>query len=197
MGRVGAVALAALVAGCSGQASRLQPDAVAPEAAQKAMELYDANGDGFLDAAELEKCPGLRAALKQIDTSGSGKISAAEIATRIQFWKDSGLGRTGINVMVRHHGVPLPGAKVVFVPESFLGDNLRGGEGVTNDHGLATISAAGLGANDLPGLSPGFYRVQITKEGADIPAKYNTATTLGQEVAPDVLRNGVHFNLTY
>ena len=35
-----------------------------------------------------------------------------------------------------------------------------------------------------PGLSPGFYRVEITKEGDNIPAKYNTATTLGLEIGP-------------
>ena len=38
-----------------------------------------ANKDGFLDQGELEKAPGLKAALKQVDTKGDGKITADEI----------------------------------------------------------------------------------------------------------------------
>jgi hypothetical protein len=52
---------------------------------------------------------------------------------------------------------------------------------------------------DPPGVAPGFYRVEITKPGEIIPAQYNTATTLGQEVSldnPDV-QHGVTFDLKY
>ena len=38
------------------------------------------------------------------------------------------------------------------------------------------------GPDDVQGVPPGFYRVEITKAGEQIPAKYNTATTLGGEV---------------
>ena len=48
------------------------------------MELYDTNHDGFLDAKELEKVPGLKAAIKQVDTNHDGKISEQEIAERIK-----------------------------------------------------------------------------------------------------------------
>ena len=58
------------------------PPPVVPElpdaaAAHKAMELYDTNHDGFLDDKELEKVPGLKAAIKQVDTNHDGKISEA------------------------------------------------------------------------------------------------------------------------
>jgi len=33
------------------------------------------------------------------------------------------------------------------------------------------------------GVAPGFYRVEITKTGENIPAKYNTETSFDQEVA--------------
>jgi hypothetical protein len=173
-----------LLAGCFGGPSRVRPDSVAGDAPQKAMDLYDTDHDGFIDGAELDKVPGLKAALKQVDTNGDGKISREEIAARIQFWKDSGFGRTTISVPVRHNGAPLPGAKVRLVPESFLGSTLPTGEGTTNDRGVAMVTAPPRNAGDPPGLSPGFYRLEITKEGENIPAKYNTATTLGLEVGP-------------
>jgi hypothetical protein len=50
---------------------------------------------------------------------------------------------------------------------------------------------------DVPGVPYGLYRVEITKEGMDIPAKYNTQTILGQEVAEDCpeVRRGINFHL--
>ena len=194
---VGAALL--VVAGCSGRPSRVYPDAVASDAPQKAMDLYDTDKDGFIDGAELDKVPGLKAALKQVDTNGDGKISADEIAARIQVWRDSRLGRTTLSVPVKHNGAPLVGAKVRLVPESFLGSGLRAGEGTTDARGVASVSAPPRKAGDVPGLSPGFYRVEITKEGENIPAKYNTATTLGLEVGPldqDVIA-AIHFDLEY
>ena len=62
-----------------------QPDASAPS---KAMEMYDTNKDGFLDAKELEQVPGLKAALKQVDTDHDGKVSQQEIASRIKNWAE-------------------------------------------------------------------------------------------------------------
>jgi len=76
MAAVGAALL--VVAGCSGRPSRVYPDAVASDAPQKAMDLYDTDKDGFIDGAELDKVPGLKAALKQVDTNGDGKIDAEE-----------------------------------------------------------------------------------------------------------------------
>ena len=49
------------------------------------------------------------------------------------------------------------------------------------------ISQPSRGGDDPgTGMCPGFYRVEITK-GNEIPAKYNTATILGEEVAGDAL----------
>jgi hypothetical protein len=69
--------------GCDRAPSRLQPLGIAPNAAQKALELYDSDGDGFLEGAELDKVPGLKAALAQVDANHDGKISAQEIDARI------------------------------------------------------------------------------------------------------------------
>ena len=104
------------------------------------MELYDANHDGFLDAKELEQVPGLKAAIKQIDANHDGKITEQEIADRIKFWTDSRMGRMSVKCRVLHNGKPLVGAKVVFVPEKFLGGTLQPGSGTSATMGFAQIT---------------------------------------------------------
>ena len=84
-----------------------------------------------------------------------------------------------------------------FLPETFLGGGLQAAEGTTDDHGMARMSVADSAQR---GISPGFYRIKITKAGEAIPAKFNTDTRLGQEVAGDAagLSHGVAtVDLTY
>ena len=52
-------------------------------------------------------------------------------------------------------------------------------------------------SGDPPGVAPGLYRVEITKEGANIPAKYNTETIYGQEVGLDAanIREGLVYEI--
>ena len=162
--------------------SRVAPDLPDASAASKAMELYDTNHDGFLDEKELEKAPGLKAAFKPVDTNHDGKISEQEIADRIKSWADSRLGRTQVICRVLRNGKPLAGAMVVFVPETFLGGTLQSGSGTTTLTGCANVTSPYPADPTIQGLSPGFYRVEITKAGENIPAKYNTETALGAEV---------------
>ena len=185
------------LSGCGGTFSRVEPLGIASNAAQKAMEMYDANRDGLLDGQELEKVPGLKAALKQVDSNGDGKISAEEIDARIAAWKESKVGRMSVSCRVRNRGKPVVGATVTFVPESFLGDNLHAASGTTDSFGTCSLREAG--EDGLPGVSPGFYRVQITKSGAKIPAKYNSETTIGQEVARDAagIAGAIPLELSY
>ncbi|MGD0900667.1 MAG: hypothetical protein ABR915_22775 [Thermoguttaceae bacterium] len=199
--RIGLLAVAAAVVAAGGcwdsPPPRVLPRAIAPDAAQKALELYDANHDGFLDAQELEKVPGLKAAMKRADLNHDGKLSAEEIKARIESWQSGGVGRMSVPCTVTYNGEPLAGAQVTLEPESFLGGDLKAGTGTTNASGQAMIAAAPSGANDAPGMSPGFYRVRITKSGQAIPARYNTETTLGLEVAADAeeMETAVVFDL--
>jgi hypothetical protein len=94
-----------------------------------------------------------------------------------------------VTCVITHNGTPLPGATVTFVPEKFLGDEMKTGVGITEAHGVAKIKAPG-GEMGGRGLSPGFYRIEVTKPGEPIPPKYNTETILGEEAAPDP--EGVH-----
>ena len=116
-----------------------------------------------------------------------------EINARITAWKELKTGRVPVSCRVRNHRKPLVVATVTFVPESFLGGNLLSASGTTGKAGTCVLKE--IDGKASIGVSPGFYRVQITKNGENIPAKYNTATTLGQEVAPGV--EGVGFDLDY
>jgi hypothetical protein len=170
-------------------------------AGAEAIKLFDANKDGKLSGDELNKCPGVKAAIEQIDPSGNGEITAETIAARIKAWQDTKLARMTMSCTVLHNGQPLAGAVVKFVPEKFLGKNLKTGTGKTDAHGIAMLSIPTTGPHDPPGMAPGFYRVEITKEGEQIPAEYNTDTILGQEVARDAKgimdMKGIKFNLKY
>jgi hypothetical protein len=177
---------------------RVEPEKPDANAAAKAMELYDANHDGFLDAKELEKAPGLKSAFPNVDAKSGGKISEQDIADHIQVWAESRIGRAAVNCQVSHKGKPLEGAKVVFVPEKFLGGNLPSGEGTTIGSGYAQISGSYAADSTVRGLPPGCYRVEITKDGENIPAKYNSETTLGAEVGVGFdARRGLMFDLLY
>ncbi len=188
---VGLVLLAACsvyVAGCSRGPARVLPPKMSPgAAASAAMKKYDTSGDGFLDAKELEKAPSLRSALKQIDTNGDGKISADEIAARITKWQE-GFGLTTLRARVSLDGQPLEGATVTFLPEEFLGSDIQKAIGNTAKSGSAGMSIEHPPTPGMRGVQPGLYRVEISKmvDGKEtIPAKYNTQTTLGVEVAQD------------
>ncbi len=191
------VALFVVCAGCPNRPSRIHPPKISASAAgAKAIEMFDADKDGKLSGEELDKCPGVKSALAQIDSTGSGAVTADMITARIQAWQDSKLGRMSFSCRVTHNGRPLQGAEVKFVPETFLGENIQVATGKTNKNGTAMISVPGL---TPPGIAPGLYRVEITKPGSNIPAKYNTETTLGQEIALDTqgIQEGVVFQLSF
>ncbi len=166
----------------SGGAARIQPVLPNARAGATAIELYDVDKDGFLSGKELDKAPGLKAALHQVDMNNDGRISADEIDARIQHWAATGSGRISVSCLISHNGKPLEGATVRFVPETFLGGDVKGAEGTTNRFGVAAMTTTASGAR---GVGPGFYRVEITKSGEPIPAKYNTETEFGQEIALD------------
>jgi hypothetical protein len=177
-----------------------RPSVSASSAAAAAMEQYDADHDGKISGAELDACPSIKSALDKIDTAGEGTVTAEKLTARIKTWQN-GVGRLGASCTVLRNGEPLVGAEVKFVPEKFLGDSFPTGTGTTGSSGVAKISIPLSEKDNRPGMPPGFYRVEVTKAGENIPAKYNTATTLGQEIAIDntVIRtgSGITFDLKY
>lgn len=198
------LALVATV-GCSGGPSRIDvPSFDASGSADRAMAAYDANNDGFLDANELGKAPGLKAGFGNVDADKDGKVTAQEIADRISFWLGTRVGLMTLSCEVTLDGAALDGAKIRFVPEEFLGDAIQESEDVTNMLGTANPripTDKRVSADMPPGIQMGYYRVEISKQQGGkelIPARYNSATILGQEVArddPAILSNRVRFNL--
>ncbi|MGA2032568.1 MAG: carboxypeptidase-like regulatory domain-containing protein [Thermoguttaceae bacterium] len=164
-------------AGCGSRVRAIVPPGIASDAAKRAIETYDLDKNGYLDAGELEKAPAIRAAFPD-----SNKVTEEDIAARIASWKEAKVGRVPFIVAVLHNGQPLPGATVSLVPESFLGSELETAVGTTDQSGRTMPTVPAHGSDNLPGVAPGFYRVEVTKAGETIPAKYNTATTLGGEV---------------
>jgi hypothetical protein len=156
------------------------------EASRQALAEYDRNGDGLLDAAELDRCPALKSCLKDLDKNGDGRLSADEIAERLQAYQQSQVGLQAFACQVTLDGRPLAGATITFVPEPFLGPALRPASGVSDSRGLARLQESGA---ELPGVPCGLFRVEVSKKDAGgrelVPARYNTQSVLGQEVAPD------------
>jgi hypothetical protein len=199
------VALAIACASCSrGPAPVKQPSINPSSAGQLAMEQYDTNGDGKVAGDELEKAPALKAALPRLDTDNDGGVSAEEVAARVKAWKDMQSGMTGVRMLITMDGQPLAGATVTLEPESFLGDEVKAASGPTSQFGDASPSIPKEQRPDptLPGGAHfGLYKVRVSKlvNGKEtIPSRYNTQTTLGQEVSyddPGMKSNNIRFAL--
>ncbi len=193
------------ITGCSGRPFNgdSAPRLPAVEIGRTAIRQCDTNRDGKISGTELDHCPGLKAAVSRLDPSGNGEITAAMITARIDAWQKSKLGRMSYGCIVTRNGKPLEGATVKLVPEKFLGHWITTATGISDKNGQADIAVAvpstlPAGRRMPRGLPPGFYRVEITKPGEKIPAKYNTKTVLGQEIAMDAgIEDGIRFDLTY
>jgi hypothetical protein len=176
-----------LACGCGSATGRLAPPNLpASAAATQALEQYDVNKDGVLDAKELEQCPALKSNLEGFDKDKDGKLSHDEIAARLRSYAQSGVAVTTASFQVLVDEKPVSGAVVKLIPEKFLGANFKPAEGVTDEFGSVSPETEGLGA---PGIQCALYRIEVTWKGPNgkeqLPARYNSATTLGQEIAHD------------
>jgi hypothetical protein len=172
--------------GCSSKTpDRMEQGGVDAKAAgAAAIAEYDTNHDGAISGAELDKSPGLKAALKSFDNAGDGKVTADTIAGRIGLWQQSKAALVNVGVVIMLDGQPLPNAAVTMVPEKFLGPNVSQAKGTTNTQGVAAMNVDGK-----KGAGFGLYRVEVSllANGQEaLPAKYNKNTELGLEVSPDM-----------
>jgi hypothetical protein len=180
---------AAAVLGCSGKpGSVTTPDVDPEEAAELAVEQYDKNADSLLSGDELAACPALKEALPGYDGDGNGLLSPEEISTGIARWEQRGMGAIVLPFTVTLDGRPLGDAQVKLTPVPFIGDAVKPAAGIADSRGAGALNMApedrpsNLPKN-VPAIQPGLYNVEITHPSTKVPAKYNTATTLGLEAA--------------
>jgi hypothetical protein len=185
-----------------GRSGLRPPDIDAKAAGEAAITALDTSGDRVLSGQELDRIPAIRSALGMFDTDGNKQVSAEEIAARIESWQIVPVPAIPMNCSVRLGRRPLAGATITLEPESFLADQLRPASGITDSSGFAYLSMeSGDGVTSgSSGVQCGLYKVRISKRSGtkeQIPAKYNSETTLGLEVAPDApfIRDGLRFDL--
>jgi hypothetical protein len=150
------------------------------------MERYDLDSDAVLNSDELKASPPLVDALAAYDTNGDGSLSKAELVEGMQSWAQRGIGAMALPFTVRLNGRPLAGAEVRLTPVPFLGDAIEPARGTTDEKGSGSLEMAAENRprnvpQHLPVMQPGLYSVEITHPSVEIPAKYNTASTLGLE----------------
>ena len=172
-----------LMVGCSGRVKPFKVDTVA--CSEAAIKQYDKNGDGALDENELKACPALLKELGAYDKSKDKKLVREEIEEQLREMYDRGSGMTSMDCTITLDGQPLSNATVKFIPEDFLGTEIKAASGITNSSGVAPL---GIPDEDMPKIlrghplmRVGIYRVEITHPTRKIPAKYNTNTELGFE----------------
>jgi hypothetical protein len=184
--------------GCMNQPPRIvAPSLDANAAGEEAIKLFDKNKDNKISGAEFDQVPSLLQALPTVHSTKEKGITAADIASRILAWQKRNDGRVGgVFAMVTRNGKPLVGAEVKFVPEKFMGGNMPvcKGEGPTGTDGGVVISVP-IEPGEPRGVPPGYYRVEITMPDGSIPAKYNTQSIFGEEVAADVRRGGYNYDI--
>lgn len=185
-------AIAALI-GCGGPSVDV-PAYNAAQAASEAIELYDKNNDGKLDADELKAAPALQSAQALIDTDGDGNLSRDEIAARIAQYAASNLGAVQFHCTVLLNGQPLSRAKVRLVPEPYLSSSIEPAVATTDESGAAFPR---IESSELPGVRCGLYRIEIVAGDGQtaVPSRYNADTELGQEVSSDT--PGLERGITY
>ena len=172
-----------LTLGCSSSPAPVPPPTYDPDAmAAAAIAEYDKNGDGKLDAAELEHCPGLKIALFNMETEKS-YLTEEDIAERLRLFQKSKAGLMSARCTVTRDGKGCPDVTVTFVPEKFMGDAIKPGSGISDADGNVDIKVAG---EPFSGLSLGYYRVEASLKDPSgketLPARFNTDTKIGQEV---------------
>jgi EF hand len=181
---IGTFALLGPIAGCGG--ARTAADApLGPENAQKAIEIYDANGDGGLSMDELKKSPPLLASMPRLDKDRNGTISLAELTSRMETLA-AGARYIGLDVRIVEGGRPVVGAQLTLVPEPFMQAGSPKYSGVSSVGGFCSIKSEGP---RLPGVPVGWYVATIIVPDA------HRSVTKGAEIASDVTGNRIEFSL--
>jgi hypothetical protein len=85
------------------------------------------------------------------------------------------------DVRITYNGQPLAGAEVRFAPEFFLEGVIEPAMGTTRGDGVVRPS---IPEQRTPLVRVGYYRVEATSPNRQLPAKFNSQTTVGVEFSP-------------
>jgi hypothetical protein len=149
---------------CS-KANAPDPQLFAPDkAATVAMETYDANDDGKIAAAELDKCLALKYAMPRIDAPpGDKALTVQEITARLEQVQNQSKGM-GAMVQITSRQGPVSGAKVTLQQEPFMGDDLPTYTLTTDEAGSGMPQREGADRPEMA-IPLGYYRVTIVAPG--------------------------------
>ncbi len=186
-----------LLCGCSGAPTGVPvPQFDAESAAARAIEKFDASGDGLLSVEELAQYSALTKHLGKHDANEDGQFSQEELSDRILSWTAQGTGMMAVSFVITLDGKPLPNADVVFQPAEFLGDVLKAANGKSNGQGRGSMA---IPRSELPkelsrirGVQPGLYQILVTHKTKQIPS-----TPLSVEVSEETISPvGHHIKIT-
>jgi hypothetical protein len=188
---VSAAFLSLIVAGCSRTPARIKvPKVDAAAAAAEAMAMCDADKDGKISGDEFDQCSSLKAIAR------NGEVTADMLANLFDLWQKGDIGRVNVGVRIVRNGQPMANASVKLRPEKFMGTDIQPATGTTNANGISAVSVPVAQVGVPRGASLGFYRIEVTKDGESIPAKYNTESVLCLAVL-DMINSPPTFNLVY
>jgi len=173
--------------GCTRGPEKVEQPAMNAEAmTDGAMEMCDADSDGFITKSEAKACPSIKSAMVDLDVDPKdNKISRDEMLARFNLYVESKIGLSAPAIYVRKgsvNGMGLVGATVRMIPESFMEEYIETAEGTVIDpeNGYTDISVVA----GMPGVRIGFYRIEITSDDMKIPAKFNEKSIYGVEIPP-------------
>jgi hypothetical protein len=175
------------LAGCTSSSTHLleapSPKYDADAVAQAALTEFDKNSSGTLEPGELSACPALLQGFAAIDTNRDKRLSADELKQRVEAYAALASGSVPVGCIVTLDGKPLADAIVTFVPEACMGGVLKPATARTNVAGHCDEFT--IDGKTYRGPGAGLYKIQVTKDGVAIPARFNAQTMLGREVYPD------------
>jgi hypothetical protein len=179
-----AALVAVALAGCTSNSTALReappPKYDADAIAKAILSEFDKDGSGSIDPREAAACPALQAAFNEIDTNHDRKLSAEELQARVEGYAKTPTGSVAVGSVVRLDEQPLTGATVTFVPEACMGGAIKEATGTTDEAGRCDVYT--IDGQPHRGLAAGLYKIKVTKDGVNIPARFNTQTVLGREV---------------
>ena len=173
--------LTAWQSGCSGPSRIAAPAWDPPANSDAAMQLWDQNQDGLLDAEELTQCPGLRSDLPAIDSDQDGTISRDELQARLEAFEQNQTGLKAAYFRVKLNGKPLADAQIRLIPEEFLQGIIQPASGKTNRGGVVRPQAETF---DIHAMQVGYYRVEVESSSITSEEQKNSVASLGTVVEP-------------